>query len=104
HLADLYALGVTAFELLAGAAPFPAPTVEARLLAHVNQPVPDVRRTRGDVPERLARLIRELMGKKPEDRPQSSEEVLWRLQPRKAAEAAAAPRVLIVEDDAEMRA
>jgi serine/threonine-protein kinase len=102
-LVDLYALGVLAFELLTGHAPYASESAQEVLLGHLEGPVPDVRVARPDVPAELAELLLELMAKSPEDRPESAEVVLWRLG---ALQAAVAPRpavtplsVLIVDDD-----
>jgi serine/threonine-protein kinase len=102
-LVDLYALGVLAFELLAGQAPFASDNAQEVLLGHLERPVPDVRALRPDTPRELAELIQDLMVKSPEDRPECAEVVLWRLGAIQAA-LAIKPRiaplsVLIVDDD-----
>jgi serine/threonine-protein kinase len=103
-LVDLYALGVLGFELLAGRRPFASEKLQAVLAAHLQKPPPDVRAFRGDVPEDLAELLRELMAKAPEQRPESSEAVLWRLSACRAALAGVpepAPlSAMIVDDEA----
>jgi serine/threonine-protein kinase len=103
-LVDLYALGILAFQLLAGQAPFPSDDVQLVFLAHLAQPVPDVRALRPDTPLELAELIQDLMVKSPEDRPECAEVVLWRLTAIRATLASkpslAPLSVLIVDDDA----
>jgi eukaryotic-like serine/threonine-protein kinase len=101
---DLYALGVVAFELLTGHRPFERPTTHRILMAHIHEPVPDVHTQRRDLPDELSALLHDLLAKAPEDRPESSEAVLWRLQAVRArlprGPAAGRPfSVLIVDDD-----
>lgn len=67
--ADVYALGVSLFHLLCGRLPFQAETSNAMLLAHANNPVPDVRTLALDVPEDLVALVKRLLDKDPSKRP-----------------------------------
>ena len=101
-LVDIYALGVTAFELLTGELPRDAPTLELLYGLHTHPP-PDVRKLRHDVPDRLAALIFETMSTVPGERPQSAEAVAWQLraaQDEAASPAAEGPlRILIADDD-----
>jgi tRNA A-37 threonylcarbamoyl transferase component Bud32 len=62
---DRYALGVVAYELLTGARPFhrDSPTAEAG--AHVNDPVPPVRGSRGDLPPELDAVFARALAKDP---------------------------------------
>ena len=63
---DLYAIGVMAFEMLAGRPPFEASdTPMAVLFAHVNQPVPPLTGLAPDVPEELCRWVEWLLAKAP---------------------------------------
>jgi serine/threonine-protein kinase len=68
---DLYALGLVAYELLAGRRPFPAaPTALAAALQHLTEtpaPLPD------DVPVPLARVVFRLLAREPDDRYPSAE-------------------------------
>ncbi len=79
-LVDLYALGAMTFELLTSVAPYASETIEATLAKHVSTRVPDPRDLREGVPDELADLVRELLAKDPRERPQSAEEVAWRLE------------------------
>ncbi|MDQ7036579.1 MAG: serine/threonine-protein kinase [Anaerolineae bacterium] len=47
---DVYALGVTIYQMLTGQAPYEAPTAAGVLVAHITQPIPDIRKTRPDLP------------------------------------------------------
>ena len=102
HLADLYSFGVLAYELLTGIVPFNADNLETLLRLHVEAPVPDVRVTRPDVPAQVSALLTELMAKHPGERPQTSEDVVWRLRAacgRLNDNRAERGRVLIVSED-----
>lgn len=62
---DVYALGVVAFECLAGRKPFLADTPVATAIAHLRQPVPDLP---DHVPADLAAVVRRSMAKDPAER------------------------------------
>ncbi len=62
---DVYALGVVAFECLAGRRPFEADSPVATALAHLQQPVPELPT---DVPADLASVVRTALAKDPADR------------------------------------
>ncbi len=72
HRADLYALGVTFFQLATGALPFPDGDVSYR---HRHETPPDPREISVDLPERLAQIILALMAKRPDHRPASAAQV-----------------------------
>ena len=69
---DLYALGVVAYECLAGARPFERDDPVAVLLAHLQTPPPPLP---PDVPEPVADLVHRLLAKDPSDRPASGRQV-----------------------------
>ena len=77
HRADLYALGVTLFELLVGHVPFREGDVTYH---HRHTEPPDVRTLVEGVPEALADLVADLLKKAPDDRPATTAEVVGRLE------------------------
>ncbi len=79
-LADIYALGVTAHEMLGGKAPFTGPTAQAVLAAHLTQDAPSLDTLRSDLPPALAPLIRRCLAKDPAGRPVSASDLLRQLE------------------------
>ena len=77
HRADLYALGVTLFELVTGKVPFTEGDIPFH---HRHSPVPDPRERQPSVPESMAVLILNLMAKNPDARIQTAGEVASQLQ------------------------
>lgn len=65
---DLYALGVVAYEMLAGAGPFTGDNPGAIALAHVETQPPDLRQRRRDLPEPWAQFVHRLLAKDPASR------------------------------------
>jgi serine/threonine-protein kinase len=79
-LADLYSLGVLAFELLTLSPPFTGRNVIEILGKHVHGESPRLRDLRPDAPVALETLLLELMAKDPLERPAGAAMVLTRLQ------------------------
>ena len=76
HRADLYALGVVAYEMLAGVPPFHGRTPQALLAAHLGEAPPPLSARRYDVPPALDALIHRLLAKDPTQRPKSAAQLL----------------------------
>jgi len=73
---DLYSLGATLFELLAGRPPYVAGTPREILQMHLTAPLPDVRTYRPDVSEATAMLITRLLARNLAQRFNSAAEVI----------------------------
>ena len=93
HRADLYALGIVAYELLAGTHPFAGRSSSAMLAAHLREAPEPLRMRRPDAPPALAALVMRLLAKLPEDRPQSATEVVRLLDEAAATTPADGPAV-----------
>jgi eukaryotic-like serine/threonine-protein kinase len=66
---DLYSLGVMLYQLVTGALPHASDSM-ARLMHQIaNEPAPDVRSLRPELPAALAQLIAAALEKRPESRP-----------------------------------
>ncbi len=69
--ADLYSLGCTLFRLIAGRPPFAVPendTPLKKLMAHVNDPVPNISRLRREVTNELKAILTRLLAKRKSNR------------------------------------
>ncbi|QQR75727.1 MAG: serine/threonine protein kinase [Holophagales bacterium] len=77
---DLYSLGVTLFEMLAGRSPQPAGTRLETVVGHLQRAAPDVRALRPEVPAWLAAFVARLLEKEPSQRYPSAGEALTSLR------------------------
>ncbi len=69
---DVYALGATLFEMLAGQPAFTGDSAMSVMMKHVNEPVPDVRRFAPETPAYLAAVVEKAMAKDPTKRFQTA--------------------------------
>ena len=84
--ADIYAFGVTAYEMLAGRPPFCDLSPRKLLAAHLSQPPEPIRARRPDTPPALADLVMRCLAKEPADRPQHASELVRVLEIVQAGE------------------
>jgi len=108
HLADLYSLGATAYELFTGSPPFPGEGAREVIQRHLSEPPEAPSKRRPDLPAVVDRLLLRALAKKPNERYSSAEDfraaisaVAARLRPSEPA--STTPRVLVVDDDADFR-
>lgn len=83
---DIYALGVMAFEMLAGRPPFNAKTVQTLLRMHLGAPPPDITSIRKDLPPGLAAFVRGAMVKDPDKRLSDWGQIMSLLEGGRAAD------------------
>lgn len=81
HRADVYSLGCTLFFLLTGRVPFVGETAIETIMAHWEQPIPEIPASvnQYEIPEGLRELVHHMMAKQPEQRPTTMDEVIRRL-------------------------
>ncbi len=79
HRADIYALGVLAYEMLSGSTPFSGRSPQSMLAAQVTETPDPITRLRPTIPPMLADLVMWCLEKRPADRPQSAAEVMHEL-------------------------
>jgi len=74
--ADLYALGLTLFELLSGEPPYHADDPISLVVKNMQEPLPDLRVTGYGIPDELVGLVELMAAKDPAQRVQSTEAVM----------------------------
>ena len=72
HRADIYGLGVIAYEMLTGEKPYEATDSFGVLVKHVSEPVPEILKANPDLPEETDAIIKRAMAKNRNDRYESA--------------------------------
>jgi|GEM_PF-5131417 len=93
---DLYSLGIMAYEMLVGDVPFEGENYRKTLEMHVHSPVPSPRSRKSNVPREWDFFVKDLLAKRPEERPSTASDVIRRIDAllgtKNAAEADTMPK------------
>jgi serine/threonine-protein kinase len=92
--ADIYALGVLGYEILAGRPPFTGPSPQAVIAAQLTQAPAPLAQSRASVPPALAAVVMRCLEKRPADRWQSATELLQALEALSTPTAGTAPTIV----------
>ncbi len=76
HRADLYALGVVAYEMITGHPPFVSRSSQKVLEAHATQKPEPMPARRPDLPRRLDAVVMRMLEKQPADRPATGDDIV----------------------------
>lgn len=77
---DIYSLGVTCYQMLAGAVPFAGETALSVAMQHVRSQPARLEQLRPDVPPALCRIVHRMLAKDPADRYATGRDILIELQ------------------------
>ena len=92
HRADLYAVGVVGYEMLAGRRPFPGNTAQQIVVAQMTKAPDELLSHRPSVPPALAAVIMRAIERNPADRWQSAADMAARLESYVVSSGRARPR------------
>jgi serine/threonine-protein kinase len=77
---DLYSLGITCYQMLAGRPPFGGETALSIAVQHIKSEAEPLQEVRPDLPAGLCRIVHKLISKRPDERYQSAGEMLRELR------------------------
>ncbi len=94
---DIYSLGATMYHVLSGKTPFTGKSPQEIILKQINEQPTRLLEANPTVPPELAGVIEKCMAKKPDERYQSSEDLLKELEGLQSRSATLRPRVTLKE-------
>ena len=74
--ADIYSYGCMVYELLGGKPPYTGTSTNELLNKHLKSPIPPVQAANRNVTDQFASLLRTMLAKKPEERPETMNDVI----------------------------
>ncbi|MFN0020780.1 MAG: serine/threonine-protein kinase [Pirellulaceae bacterium] len=77
---DIYSLGVTAYQMIAGRPPFDGETALAIAIQHLKNEPTRLETLRPDIPSGLCRIVHQMLAKNPQDRFQKPADILKELR------------------------
>ncbi|HEX7123505.1 MAG TPA: protein kinase [Gemmatimonadaceae bacterium] len=80
HRSDIYSLGCVAYEILSGTPPFVEAEAHRLILCHLGRDPAPLQQVAPSVPSALATLVMRCLAKSPDDRPQTTSEVVLALE------------------------
>jgi serine/threonine protein kinase/tetratricopeptide (TPR) repeat protein len=92
--ADVYSLGVIVYELLAGRGPFERESPLDELMAHLQEPVPDIRKANPELSAELNQVLQRSLAKDREQRYATAEELVGELRQALKRQASSVPAQL----------
>jgi serine/threonine protein kinase len=94
---DIYSLGVTLYEMLSGHPPYQADSAVTLMMMVLNDPLPDLRGTREDIPDELLAVVYRAVDKERSKRYQSMAEMAAALQQIQGQMAGAVPVSTVID-------